>query len=249
MRTPVIIPYISSQAQGGELPLCIAGWEMHCKADVQLIVVGDSHDCLADHPDVEFLELPRVTEPSEGNCVKHLEFVRVIRRVLEEHPKVRKFVFSSDDTFAIADFGMEELSYPKCLGRLVPRPENGNTWVHDKNKTLRLLEREGFGQPWDFSTHLPYLLDAARWKAMADRYGMDTESLVFEDLYYNLHFRGRVPVRLSDGDTIRGGVWRENPVVETIRGFFGTKTWINCNEVGFVPALQELLKLHYGLQG
>ena len=78
---------------------------------------------------------------------------------------------------------------------------------------------------------------------------MDSNSLVIEDMYYNLYFQKRVPVRLSDGDTIRGGVWRSTPNVETIRGFFGTKTWINCNEAGFVPALQELLKLHYGLQG
>lgn len=245
MKTIVIIPYIASQAQGGELPLCIAGWLRHCRADVQLVVVGDSHECLEEYPEVHFIELPRETEQTEGNCVKHLEFVRVIRRVLEEYPKARHFVLTSDDTFAVADFGMEELAYPKCLGLMRELPETGNTWIHDKNKTLAMLREAGIPAPYDFSTHLPYLMDRRKWERIVGLFGMDSNSLVIEDMYYNLYFQKRVPVRLSDGDSIRGGVWRSTPNVETIRGFFGTKTWINCNEAGFVPALREMLEAHY----
>ena len=245
MKTLVIIPYIASQAQGEELPLCIEGWRKHCKADVRLVVVGDFHPCLEGVHDVTFIELPRVTEQTEGNCVKHLEFVRVIRRVLEDFPKAAQFVFTSDDTFAIADFGMEELAYLKCLGRQKDVPETGNTWNHDKNKTKAWLQAHGIANPWNCSTHLPYLVDVRLWRKMVKETGMDKDSLVFEDVYFNIYYPGRVPVTLSDADTIRGGVWRSNPNVEVIKSFFGTKTWINCNEYGFVPELRRLLKTHY----
>lgn len=245
MKIPVIIPYIASQAQGEELPLCIEGWRKHCKADVQIIVVGDWHPCLKDAADVETIQLPRVTEQTTGNCVKHLEFVRVIYNVLHRYPKAKQFVFTSDDTFAVADFGIEELAYPKCLGKMRRLQETGNTWVHDKNKTYEYLLAQGIDNPIDYSTHLPYLINARAWRKMIDNTGMDSESMVFEDVYYNMEYRGRVPVVLSDSDSIRGGVWRSNPNVDVIRSYFGAKTWINCNEYGFVPALRELLKEHY----
>lgn len=185
----VVIPYIRSEAQGDELELAIAGWLSHFKEEHRITVVGDHHPCLEcfDPRIVRFIgQLRTFQYQCPGQYVAHIDIERKVRAFHEENPGTDLFVLTSDDTYPIRDFTLEDIRTPawRMTGMPVVR-ESANWWVLDLSKThelLRALDLPEYG----YVLHQPRVYETKPYNAIVDYFNMTEDSFVMEDLYYNI---------------------------------------------------------------
>ena len=122
-----------------------------------------------------------------------------------------------------------------------------NGWQRDKAKTRDLLVKLGYPTR-NFTTHLPQWYDWDKLEALWDRFDMDNESYVMEDLYFNIYYPTRVPLQLHiDFDNYKCGVYRPNPRMHYIQKAFRAKIWIQNSVDGWIPALDKALADYYGI--
>lgn len=243
----VVIPYLAGQAQGEELVMAITGWRMHFKENFRIVVIGDHHPIADDSDDITFIDCPR-TISSDRYCVKHLEFAKVFRIVAATFPEYDGFIFAADDAYAVNDFELTDVKLLKMHLPVIDFPaQSANSWQRDKYRTRMLLEKLGMPVR-NFTTHIPFYLETEKLLEILDRFNMDNESYVFEDLYFNIFYPDRRPLLLDIRfDNMRCGVWRSNPRIDVIKDAFNSKIWITNSVEGYIPELVRLLKNHYGI--
>lgn len=242
----VIIPYLAVQAQGRELEFAVAGWRRHFKVPHHIVVVGDHHPVCDTGADISFVPCPRIPEVAPGLCRKHLDHVHKFRTVRRFIPPTKGFIYACDDMYAVNDFGMEEILFPKVHYK-VPHLDrtSSNSWQKDLAKTYDLCVREGF-RVWDWVCHLPVYYDWDKLFAVYDEYGCDRESYVVENIYFNKYFGNRCPLVLDlNRDNLKTGVYRSNPDERVIRKSLENKIWLTNGPEGWVPALEKVLSEHY----
>lgn len=179
----VVIPYYAAGAQGRELELAIKGWRKHCKSDYHIVVVGEEDPAVSDH-DVTWLYSKRV-EGIEGSYRPHLDYVSCFRKVREVFHWEEGMVFAADDNFAVKDF---DEAWIRKLRYLTDVPFEGvaDGWPIEKYFTR--CKMEDLKLPLrNWTTHLPCWFDFDKLIAMFDRFDMDHESFVLEDMYFNLY--------------------------------------------------------------
>lgn len=247
----VVIPYLASAAQGRELEYAISGWTRHFKCPHKIVIVGEGlhavPEWIRSHEDVSLVESPRV-KAIPGQYRQHLDYVSCLRKVRERFPQGEGFIMVADDCYAVNDFDLADVMFFKMLEpEFVCDPETPNQWRQDKLKTKRALQEDG-APVRNFTTHLPQWYEWNNWEAIVTKYGMDKESYVIEDLYYNTYYAGRIPFRLDkERDNLKYGVYTPHPPVEELRMAFTNKIWITNSPDGWQPALEHLLMDHFGL--
>ena len=184
----VLIPYIRQESQGNELELAITGWIRHFKENFRITVIGDHHPCVEKFGRMVHFQgqLRTFQYQCPGQYVAHIDIERKVRAFLIEHPDTDLFVLTSDDTYPIRDFTLEDIRVPAW--RMTNMPvitESSNWWVLDMSKThvaLRDLNLPEYG----YVLHQPRVYETKPYRAIEDYFDMTENSFVMEDLYYNI---------------------------------------------------------------
>ena len=244
----IVIPFFAGGAQGRELEYAVAGWRKHFKEDFKIIIVGDYHPVADTGNDIEFIKCERVPEPEPGNYRPHIDFVNKFKKVRQAYPNSEVFIFVADDVYAVNDFDINDIKVLKQQSREIRENEHSNRpWDKEKYKTKQLLLKEGLPTR-NFVTHLPVWIEWDKLEALWERYDMEHNSYIFEDIYFNLYFPDRVPVTLHiDFDNYKCGVYRPNPRWEYIKRALRNKIWIQNSVEGWTSALDRFLAEYYGL--
>lgn len=246
-RVLVVIPYCSQGAQGRELEFAVAGWRKHFKENYLIVLAGEDHPITKTGDDIVCIESERVPEKA-GQYRQHLDYVSCLRKVRAAFPDSKGFIMVADDCYAVNDFDLIDVKFLKQRdddmgGDLL----SSNMWQRDKAKTKALLIKEGYPTR-NFTTHLPQYYEWDKLSALWDKYDMDNQSYLMEDLYYNIYFPTRIPLQLHiDHDNLKCGVYRSNPRLNYIDRAFKKQIWITNSPVGWIPALVERLQNYYGI--
>lgn len=243
----VVIPYCSQGAQGREIEYAVAGWRKHFKEDYLIVLAGEDHPVTKTGDDIMCIESKRV-EPIQGMYRQHLDYVSCFKKVHNAFPDSKGFIFVADDVYAVNDFDMSDVLTLKQKADVIQdyvAPLNG--WQKDKIRTRELLKREGYPIR-NFTTHLPQYFEWDKMEALWDKYDMEHNSYVIEDLYYNIYYPTRIPLTLHiDHDNFKCGVYRPNPRMNYIYDAFKKKIWIQNSVEGWIPALDKILSNYYGI--
>jgi len=242
----VVIPYFAEGAQGRELEYAVAGWRRHFKEKYQIVVVGDYNPVVDTGEDITFIKCERVPEQPEKNYRPHIDFVKKFKAVRKAFPESKGFIFVADDCYAVNDFDIYDVKVLKQNGNALKVDLNRHSgFERDKKKTVDLLRREGY-HIRNFTTHLPTWIEWDKLEALWEKYDMENESYIFEDLYFNIYYPNRIPLQLHiDYDNMKCGVYRRNPRIHYIERAFRTKIWIQNSVEGWIPELRQMLEDYY----
>lgn len=244
----VVIPYCSEGAQGRELEYAVAGWRKHFKENYLIVLAGESHPIVNTGDDIICIESKRVPK-KEGNYRQHLDYVSCFRKVRAAFPDHEGFIMVADDCYAVNDFDIIDVKLLKQFGSdMNGDPNSANGWIRDKMKTKAKLLEGGYPTR-NFTTHLPQWYEWDKIVALWDKYDMDNESYVIEDLYYNIYYPNRIPLQLHvDYDNFKCAVGRANPDLNKLYAALKKQIWIQNSVAGWIPQLEKVLKAHYGIQ-
>lgn len=243
----VVIPFFAGGAQGREIEYAVAGWRRHFKEKFKIVIVGDYHPVVETGDDIVFVPCERVPEQKYENYRPHIDFVKKFKAVHEKFPKSKGFIFVADDVYAVNNFDIWDIMCLKQNGDEISVPSLQTPWNREKFKTKNLLRKEGYPVR-NFTTHLPNWFDWDKLEALWDKYDMEHESYIIEDLYFNIYYPDRIPLQLHiDHDNFKCGVYRPNPRLPYIDKAFKTKIWIQNSVEGWIPYLDNKLASYYGL--
>ena len=244
----VVIPYFAEGAQGRELEYAVAGWRRHFKEPYHIVIVGDHNPVVDTGDDITFIKCERVPEQPENNYRPHIDFVKKFKAVRAAFPKSKGFIFVADDCYAVNDFDINDVKVLKQNGnKLKVDLSRHSGFERDKKKTVDLLRKEGYPIR-NFTTHLPTWIEWDKLEALWEKYDMENESYIFEDLYFNIYYPNRIPLQLHiDYDNFKCGVYRRNPRIHYIEKAFNEKIWIQNSVEGWIPELDRMLSEYYGI--
>ena len=242
----VVIPWLKAGAQGDELAYAVAGWQRHFKEKHLIIVVGEDDPKLKG---VKWIKSLRVPE-SEGQYRQHLDYVSCFRKVRAAYPESEGFIFVADDVYAVHDFDIIDVKVLKYqTEKIADTPNDPNPWKRDKAKGLAVLTAEGYPTR-NYTTHLPQWYEWDKLEKLWDKYDMDHESYLMEDLYFNIYYGDRLMHYVGDiasDPFYKCGVYRPNPRLNLIEEAFTKRIWIQNSPDGWIPELEQMLKNYYGL--
>ena len=247
MKYLVVIPYLASAAQGKELDLAIAGWRKHFKEDYLIVLTGDGLPKF-DANDIVCIESKRVADvPNQYR--QHLDYVSCLKKVHKAFPESEGFVMVADDCYAVRDFTMKDVKPMKFIhGGIDYDPKSPNAWRRDAMKTKYLLKSLGLPDR-NFTTHIPIWFEWDKVEELWEKFDMEHESYVIEDLYFNYFYPVAGAIELNeDSDNIKCGVYTTRPNPERLLDAFSKKIWINNSPDGWQPCLVNLLEMHYGIK-
>ena len=239
----VVIPYINREAQGDELRYAIEGWRKHCKTPCHIIVVGDVNPCFIGDPFVTYI--PKSRQPEmPGQYLPHIDHVHKMMAVYERlGHKMKGFVQVADDCYAVNDFTIEDVLFPKVFAEVIPAGDinDENGFYRDQEKTRLALV--GAGLPTrNWTTHLPRYYDWEKYIDIIDQYNCGFESYIIEDLYYNTYYAGIHPYLLKEHDHYIERLESMNtPII-------GDSIWLSNSVYGWSPKLESFLKQHYEIK-
>lgn len=244
----VVIPYFAGGAQGRELEYAVTGWRRHFKEPYQIVVVGDYHPVVDTGDDITFIECERVPEQPENNYRPHIDFVKKFKAVHAAFPKSKGFIFVADDVYAVNNFDIYDIMVLKQNGhKLVVDPNKHSGFERDKRKTIEALSKEGLPIR-NFTTHLPTWFEWDKLEKLWEKYDMENNSYIIEDLYFNTYYADRLPLPLHiDYDNMKCGVYRRNPRISYIEKAFRNKIWIQNSVEGWIPELVDMLANYYDI--
>ena len=243
----VVIPFFAGGAQGRELEYSIAGWRRHFKEPYTIVVVGDHHPVVDTGDDIVFIECERVPEQKPENYRPHIDFVKKFKAVRKRFPDSKGFIFVADDCYAVNDFDINDVKVLRQNSERLKVGSLTSAWERDKKKTVELLQKEGYPIR-NFTTHIPAWIEWDKLEALWERFDMEHNSYIFEDLYFNIYYPTRIPLTLHiDHDNYKCGVYRPNPRMNYIYDAFKKKIWIQNSVEGWIPALDKILSNYYGI--
>lgn len=251
----VVIPYLAEAAQGHELELAVAGWEMHFKYPHKIVIVGDYPQCPPGwqrtslyEDNVCFIRCPRV-EPIEGQYRPHLDHVNKFLAVKEAFPEMDFFIYTCDDIYAVRDFTRADITWPKVSSIETPpidwRRESG--WQKDLGKTREAAAKKGW-PTHNWVCHLPVCY---RWpivEGLIRRFDMTHNSYVMENLYFNmLRSTGAIgePTLIPPYGPWKHEVRFSSPEFTDVEET--GSIWIMNHNTGWSEELEAALRRHYGL--
>ena len=245
-KTLVVITYLAKEAQGRELQYAIAGWRRHFKEDYMIVLTGEDLPYIEGN-DIAYVYSERVPA-SPGNYRAHLDYVSCLRKVRKRFPESEGFILVADDCYAVNDFDLATGKALKFMpGGIDYDPQSPNPWRRDKMRTKRVLQANGYPQR-NFTTHLPIWYEWEKLERLWDEFGMDRTSFVVEDLYHNIWYPiAGAAIVDEDSDSLKCSVYTTHPDPARLRRALDTKIWITNNPDGWQPALEAVLREHFGI--
>ena len=207
-ETLVILPYKQSSAQGTELELTLSFWRVNCTFNYRFIVIGEyDKELETKYPWVEFIEC-KSREKVAGQYNAHLDILNKFKIAMEKYKdRYTGFIAMCDDIYAIKPFTVFDILQTHYHSSSFTGDSKAPTsyWRHDKWKTRQLFDKEGLPHV-NHTTHFPYWYDIEKLEFIIDKFNLENESYVLEDLYFN-YYEHEKPILDSD---IRLGVWNHD---------------------------------------
>lgn len=242
----VVITYLPVMAQGIELTFAIEGWRRHFKEDYRIVIAG-GHLPNIKGDDIVLVDSPRIPEP-EGQYWAHCDYVSCLKKVRALYPDHDGFIFVADDCYAVNDFTLADVKVTKMLPSPVNfDPQSSNGWRRDKMKTKARVMATGVKHYCNYTTHLPIWYDWKKVEALWEKYDMERESYVLEDLYFNLFENGGKADVLTGRDRWKCGMYDDAPAKEKLLQATRSKVWITNSPVGYTPELEKFLVNYYNI--
>lgn len=239
-RTIIFIPYYAPGAQGCELQLAIAGWRQFFTDDYVICIVGENLPHVGGD-DVLCIESGRVG-PVDGMYRQHLDYVRCMKACHAAFPDSVGFIFAADDNYLIRPCSTADIQVVKYRDDDYNVNPLAGGWKRDKYRTRQLLDRMGLPHR-NYTTHVPCWFEWAKLEAVWERYDMEHQSYVIEDLYYNTYAVqdgqiqcSEVKFQLCDLDD-----------ADFMESEMAVKTFICNSPDGYSAALEERLIAYYGI--
>ena len=181
---------------------------------------------------------------------ERIRLISELYKVYKKHHPSEKFdQFYFWGEILLNDFDLIDVMQIRSNGDdIFCTADDPNAWKRDKAKGKAVLVAERYPTR-NYTTHLPQWYDWDKLAALWDKYDMDNESYLMEDLYYNIYYQHNRPENVNniDNDRIKCGVYRSNPRLEYIERAFSEKLWITNSPEGWIPFLEDKLAEHYGL--
>lgn len=261
----VVIPYLAKEAQGAELELAIAGWKKHFMELHRIVVVGDWHPAVEDD-EVTFIDCPRIS-PVEGQYLPHLDIVHKFRAVRRRFPLATEFIYACDDMYAVKDFWMHDVCFPKISEQSVPEIDwrKSSDWWRDLGKTRELCVSEGL-PTMNWVCHLPVRYSFQGLLDLILDHDGDYISYVWENIYFNFmykmvrdfnefaqkedHPENLMPAPEPELVPQFGSRWKyevktSSPGISSVEE--AGAVWITNANSGWSWRLEEILRNHYGI--
>lgn len=245
----VVIPYCSAGAQGRELEYAVAGWRKHFKEDYIIVLAGEDNPITETGDDICCVRSKRVPD-KPGQYRQHLDYVSCLKKVREAFPDTDGFIFVADDCYCVHDFDLADVKIPKIINtQIIHRSSPNGEWSNDLEKTRSRLLADGY-PICNYTTHLPQWYEWDKLAAIWQRYNMDNESYVFENLYYNIYYGDRLAVNVhTDRQHYKCGVY--DPLMDPmeIERAFSERIWITNSAAGWTSTLDAMLSQYYFRSG
>lgn len=240
----VVLPYKQSSAQGKELEITLSLWRKNCTFKYHFVVIGEYDKSFeTKFPWVEFIHC-KSKEKIENQYQPHLDILNKfkIAQYLFDN-KYKGFIAICDDEYAIKPFTFFDILQTHYHSNSFVGDKNApvNYWRHDKWKTKQLLDKNNLPSV-NYTTHYPFYYNFEKLQTLIDKFDLENESYVLEDLYFN-YYQHEKPIIDS---TIRLGVWNhEIYEKEFQKALDDPNIKFVCNSVeGWCKGLEEsLIKL------
>lgn len=240
----VVIPYIKKLAQGNELLYAIRGWDRYFRENFNLVIIGDREPWMNDQ--VKVIETGRKSDNPPID-IAHKMLLAIGSDYVSE-----KFVWTNDDQYLVSPVMMADLETLKCTGRLEKKTLQGNLYLDNKARTLRVLkEVMGPAPIWDYSTHFPFVFKKSALKNVIEDFELTKNAMLIATVYYNFEFPFFIPYNLEtpsalEHDNLKAGVYRQNADLGRLRRLIPQKKVIGNSERGyskeFMAIVAEVLK-------
>ena len=248
----VVIPYYAAGAQGRELEYAVAGWRNHFQEQYHIVVIGDYHPVSDSGSDISYYPCERIAA-IPGQYLPHLDMAHKMLTFMDAYPGEKGFIWVADDCYAVNPFDIHDVRMLKCKDYSMEQYEKstgicGEDFRKDKLKTRDIL-LQNQRPARNFTTHLPRWYDAERLRSVLNGFNATRESYVIEDLYYNIFYPDRVPLRLSkEKDNLKYGVFNQGVTPAELDAAAKRKIWINNSTTGWGPELETWLQFRLMFQ-
>lgn len=233
------IPYNGEGAQGRELELAVAGWRRHFLEDYRIVIVGQGIP-LIKGDDVHRIETRQVEE-IPFMYTQHLDYVNCMKACHEAYPLSEGIIFAADDNYLVRDITFADIAQLKYRDDEM-RVEPAGGWKLDQWRTRRLLNSLSLPHR-NYTTHVPCWFLWDRLESLWQKFDMEHNSYVIENLYYNIYHSGEPAVQCNEVkfQLCSPEQWRY--VADEMK----VKTWICNSPQGYTKELEKILLDYYGL--
>lgn len=247
-----IYTYWHGGAQSDELRWSLRSVADHYTSDTpRALIVGDPPDWYSG---------PAIRRHRIGPCPRR-GFRDVLNKIYAActSPLVDdRFVWMMDDIYFLKPVTLDDLAKHYRGGCLPPRYKgHSNGWSGLKADTFRAITSEGLPLV-DYCTHLPHVIEKAKWLHIWDKYGLADRVLQWELLYGAEWFRQHVPVRKIRTRVRRNGAtfddvgrignnsnngWSDRLRTDLMSRFPTRSQWESTDATVPAPSIVEAVKL------
>lgn len=223
----IVIPYVSTLAQGEELRLAIQSWEKFFKEEFHVIVIGDSEDWFSKNERVFHIPHARMSENPQADVIDKIKAAIASELVTDA------FIFTNDDIYLVSPVTGADVAVLKSKGELNPGAYSG-VYKENMEGTIKLLAENKLGLH-DFATHTPVLFEKEKLVTLFEVCPeLNQEGYLLSSVYFNYFFAGHVPVLLNwETDNWLLPVRSKQPDEKKFDALVKRKKFLNNTESGY----------------
>lgn len=248
----VVIPYLKSEAAGGELKYALRAWEKNFFTPFHVVVVGDKEDWFSD----KITHIPHDPHliPEDCGCEQpkqvrnpQADVAHKLLTVIASGEVKGDFILTNDDIFILGEQNIDHISQLRYFGSLEDyNGKIGGVYRDNALRTATLLKANS--KPvLRFGTHTPVVLNTELLADVLREYHCVEQGTLVTSLYFNHHFPdARGLVQVTGGKSCRqlASVYRHNPDPEILNQALNRRLYINCNSMGW-QALRPIFEKEY----
>lgn len=220
-ETMLVIPYLLSGAQGGELETAVNGWIRNYTGALRIVVIGDMSHVVAklqNEGKVEFIPAPRSKEHSVEPALDIAAKMSIVIGMFG--PEYKGCIWSNDDIYPVNRITMKCIRSLKIIADdMGGNPDSDNHFQRNMYRTRETLRKAG-KPTYNYCVHLPAWYDFARLSDLLDEYRCEEVPHLISCLYFNHYYTKERCVRINvpaSGSTYKFGVYSRNVPVEDVR--------------------------------
>ncbi len=233
----IVYPYVDKFAQWEELKYSLRSLEKNFRGvKFRVWVVGDKPKWMSNEVNV----IPATLIPGSN---PPLDITNKMSLVIENKEIGEDFIWMNDDIYFINKVVLEDIKILKHQGDMSRLKIRENTlYRKNKIKTLKLLKKEKC-TTWDYSTHLPFIYNKEKLKALIEKFNLKKEAYLISSLYNNYYNKDMIPLELNhERDNIKVGIYRKDPNIDRLPEFLKRKKMFNHSQTGFSDIVKQTLK-------
>ena len=232
----IVIPFVENESKANEIIYALRSLDQHVKDDFKVVIVGDLPKNVVGVTHID-------CRPIGSRLVDSIEKIKTVF-AYPEFEEVNKITRMYDDVVLLSDVdSLEDL--PNFHFGLYSEDSftGSGHWWDMKARTFAFLRENKVSKCFDGQTHLPITFEKEKFLELAPE-AMQNE-LLLESVYVSL--QEEKEHKTGDGDAAyfygyENKRSKPSQKIEDIEKHCENATFINFNDEGLTPALQEFLK-------